>query len=153
MKFWLFFPDRQNINFPYFRSYLKSLSSHHEVRPKSSFSLLQIHPFCFRLEICNYSGYKIYPGHGIRSVKTDGKVCSIDLPFEKDRRAFFRCIFIWTPNVNYRLICAEIHVAWPGPFIIVENIRKELRNRKWRNVRVVILNFSERSLAWPGTRY
>ena len=27
-----------------------------------------------KLEICNYSGYKIYPGHGKRVVKIDGKV-------------------------------------------------------------------------------
>lgn len=27
-----------------------------------------------KLEICNYSGYKIYPGHGKRIVKADGKV-------------------------------------------------------------------------------
>ena len=27
-----------------------------------------------KLEVCNYSGYKIYPGHGKRVVKVDGKV-------------------------------------------------------------------------------
>ena len=27
-----------------------------------------------KFEICNYSGYKIYPGHGKRVVKIDGKV-------------------------------------------------------------------------------
>merc|ERR1711939_1169822 len=27
-----------------------------------------------KLEICNYSGYKIYPGHGKRVCKIDGKV-------------------------------------------------------------------------------
>ncbi|CAF3701920.1 unnamed protein product [Rotaria sordida] len=30
--------------------------------------------YIFTLEICNYSGYKIYPGHGKRVVKIDGKV-------------------------------------------------------------------------------
>ena len=27
-----------------------------------------------KLELCSYSGYKIYPGHGKKMVKTDGKV-------------------------------------------------------------------------------
>ncbi|XP_031569042.1 60S ribosomal protein L24-like [Actinia tenebrosa] len=27
-----------------------------------------------KLELCNYSGYKIYPGHGKRYVRLDGKV-------------------------------------------------------------------------------
>ncbi|KAI1286709.1 60S ribosomal protein L24 [Halotydeus destructor] len=27
-----------------------------------------------KIELCSYSGYKIYPGHGIRAVKADGKV-------------------------------------------------------------------------------
>ncbi|EDO32549.1 predicted protein [Nematostella vectensis] len=27
-----------------------------------------------KLELCNYSGYKIYPGHGKRYVRQDGKV-------------------------------------------------------------------------------
>ncbi|CAH3151292.1 unnamed protein product, partial [Porites lobata] len=29
---------------------------------------------CFRLELCNFSGYKIYPGHGKRYARVDGKV-------------------------------------------------------------------------------
>ena len=32
----------------------------------------------FRLELCNYSGYKIYPGrHGKRYCRLDGKVCFV----------------------------------------------------------------------------
>merc|ERR1712168_546932 len=27
-----------------------------------------------KLELCNYSGYKIYPGHGKRMIRTDGKL-------------------------------------------------------------------------------
>merc|ERR1712141_228690 len=27
-----------------------------------------------KIELCSYSGYKIYPGHGKRMVKTDGRV-------------------------------------------------------------------------------
>lgn len=30
--------------------------------------------FLFRIGLCAYSGYKIYPGHGKTMVKTDGKV-------------------------------------------------------------------------------
>lgn len=30
--------------------------------------------FCFRIGLCAYSGYKIYPGHGKTMVKVDGKV-------------------------------------------------------------------------------
>ena len=36
--------------------------------------------FCFhysRLEVCNYSGYKIYPGHGKRFIRLDGKVSPV----------------------------------------------------------------------------
>ncbi|CAF1005218.1 unnamed protein product [Adineta steineri] len=41
------------------------------------FYILRLHRFnraVMKLEICNYSGYKIYPGHGKRAVKTDGKI-------------------------------------------------------------------------------
>merc|ERR1711972_53076 len=34
----------------------------------------KVHRVIMKLEICNYSGYKIYPGHGKRVVKIDGKV-------------------------------------------------------------------------------
>lgn len=27
----------------------------------------------FRLEICSYSGYKVYPGHGKRAIRADGR--------------------------------------------------------------------------------
>lgn len=37
-------------------------------RVHKSFSL------CFRIELCAFSGYKIYPGHGSRFIKVDGKV-------------------------------------------------------------------------------
>uniref|UniRef100_A0A5F8HJH1 Large ribosomal subunit protein eL24 n=1 Tax=Monodelphis domestica TaxID=13616 RepID=A0A5F8HJH1_MONDO len=30
--------------------------------------------FRFRVELCSFSGYKIYPGHGRRYARTDGKV-------------------------------------------------------------------------------
>lgn len=30
-----------------------------------------------KLETCVYSGYKIYPGHGKRMVRADGKVSSV----------------------------------------------------------------------------
>lgn len=32
---------------------------------------------CSRTELCAFSGYKIYPGHGKRLVKADGKVGNI----------------------------------------------------------------------------
>ncbi|CAF1132165.1 unnamed protein product [Adineta steineri] len=34
----------------------------------------KVYRVTMKLEICNYSGYKIYPGHGKRAVKTDGKI-------------------------------------------------------------------------------
>ena len=61
------------------RSYYSTfLSNHHEVsvHPYLLPSLVPTFDAFSRLETCNYSGYKIYPGHGIRSVKTDGKVSS-----------------------------------------------------------------------------
>lgn len=33
-----------------------------------------LNSFLLRLELCSFSGYKIYPGHGKRMVKADGKV-------------------------------------------------------------------------------
>lgn len=69
--------------FIYFRSRLKSLSSHHEVRHKTIRFFFYNNQSLFRLELCNYSGLKIYPGHGKRVVKVDGKVRLIDFLLEK----------------------------------------------------------------------
>ncbi|XP_064612704.1 large ribosomal subunit protein eL24-like [Liolophura sinensis] len=30
--------------------------------------------YSFRIELCSFSGYKIYPGHGKKLVRTDGRV-------------------------------------------------------------------------------
>merc|ERR1712141_424019 len=39
------------------------------------FSFFLTHPAVnMRIELCSYSGYKIYPGHGKRMVKADGRV-------------------------------------------------------------------------------
>lgn len=33
--------------------------------------------FSSRIELCSYSGYKIYPGHGKKMVKADGRVFTL----------------------------------------------------------------------------
>lgn len=40
----------------------------------SQFSSLLL---CFRISLCHYSGYKIYPGKGKTMVRTDGRVSSV----------------------------------------------------------------------------
>jgi len=39
-----------------------------------------------KLELCNFSGYKIYPGHGKRFIRTDGKL--FNFLSKKSQRSF-----------------------------------------------------------------
>lgn len=114
--------------------------------------------FSFRLEICNYSGYKIYPGHGKRAVRTDGKVSDefrdSSMPMARPCLFFtFRCISTWAGSVNDRLICAAIHDVWHGLSTIDENTAKEQRNKKWRSAHVVPSNFNVPSPVWHWTKF
>lgn len=55
----------------------------------SQFSTLLL---CFRISLCHYSGYKIYPGKGKTMVRTDGRVSSV--------------IFYWFPcfrTINWQV--------------------------------------------------
>uniref|UniRef100_A0A8D1V0U5 Large ribosomal subunit protein eL24 n=10 Tax=Boreoeutheria TaxID=1437010 RepID=A0A8D1V0U5_PIG len=52
----------------------------HVWHPRHGFSLPKslstpcVFAFLYRVELCSFSGYKIYPGHGRRYARTDGKV-------------------------------------------------------------------------------
>lgn len=37
----------------------------------------------FRVELCSFSGYKIYPGHGRRYARIDGKVKAVWLSSQR----------------------------------------------------------------------
>merc|ERR1711950_35346 len=40
---------------------------------KSNSYILGVFPLKMKVELCSFSGFKIYPGHGIRVVKQDGR--------------------------------------------------------------------------------
>ena len=67
-----------------------------------------------RLELCNYSGYKIYPGHGKRYCRLDGKVCfvcyifsetcyldSVTVRFQNNLKLKMYSGFIWPGGKGY----------------------------------------------------
>ena len=122
-------------------------------RDDPPFAVFHVNTDLFRFEICNYSGYKIYPGHGRRVVRTDGKVSDQPTVHPSLMLAPFRYISTWTESVNDRLICAAIHVVWHGPSTIDESTRKVQQNKKWRSEHVVPSNFNVPSLVWHWTKF
>ena len=45
----------------------------HDFRKRCVYYITICIYFVYRIELCQFSGYKIYPGHGKKHVKIDGK--------------------------------------------------------------------------------